>query len=779
MMATTPVVKRPQIRVLALVLFGLLPCCELPSAAALDPDWITVRLPIKPNAVQGFICDVQVINGYSEGYMPLRLTATSTVGKFAGDRSIRVSVVPRGPATPEPRASYSFDFLLPAGNTTASQTVYLPKYFEGGVFRISFSDADGVLDSYQALVATETPPRLQSPEPRITTTDWLTRIAVILPAASMGTNEPWARVPDMRTIEAGSAIDQDFARNYAGRLSDNAANNYLALQSLSTHQRMTADQAHTNWLGYESVDVVLIAFPVLQAMKENDAARFAAIRDWVSCGGVIWTYGVNEGDLGRCFGITSSPPSFTETVAPTEIDRAARRFTPEMRKSPLDIIRNPYNVGVTYGQPGTFVDPLQQFTGIGAGQQNHPAGLQPSVADLEDEIEKIEVEAGVVIGLKSPDPFPGSLLQWFVVRDLSGVNQTFRFRRGTSFVRGTALYWDWLIADVARPPVYTFLALLTGFVLLVGPISYHITRRAGRSYLMFIIAPVLAAITTLLLFGYGFVADGLGTKVRTRQITWSDAATGRASQLTRSTYFAAFRPGEGLRFPIDAAVYPVESVEMAFDGAMAGNQRIDRSIQLTDQQQILRGEFLPSRTQSQFFAYRPLGKFEGVSVVDTDRGLRIRNGCGSPLSQLILRLPDSTYWILRSPIASGELGWAEPLTPELASSELREMYRQAIPETPLGYSPNLRGSNAWYRYSNATGVLNALPMSWSQGNQDFGIYEKQLRTMLFDTAALPPGSYVGMVDPAEDATAVADATVVDSVHYVVGVHLTVVKGASK
>ena len=110
----------------------------------------------------------------------------------------------------------------------------------------------------------------------------------------------------------------------------------------------------------------------------------------------------------------------------------------------------------------------------------------------------------------------------------------------------TAEFKKWLVPGVAQPPVYVLVTLLTIFVILVGPVAYRRTTKAGRGHLMFVIAPVLAVVTTVSMFAYGLAADGVSTIARIRQITWVDGATGAAGERVRATYFAPISPGDGL-----------------------------------------------------------------------------------------------------------------------------------------------------------------------------------------------------------------------------------------
>lgn len=748
---------------------------------AVEADWKSAKLPIKPADVDGFTATVEVLNPASEGYMPIRITATSVVGTFPGDRPIEISVVPKYGATPKPNTTYRTSLTLPAGSVSISKTFYLPKYFEGGVFNVVLGDSNGPLKSYVASFNVRTSITSQAPDMLLAVSDWLTRFAIILPDPNAAVDQPWARVPDLRTLESMVSVDANYVSN-PKRQTDAEAKTYIEVQAKAASQLLTANTAHQSWLGYESIDVILIAMPTLQSMAENHPLRFKAVRDWVSCGGVLWTYAVpDRTTLADLFGVSSdqamnpSPAqrsSLFRSASSDPIDKALANYTPSNRTTSFEVVLDPYNYSNNFGgrQSGAS-DPIVPFQNAAPNAEQidpHPFLVQKSPDDYRSEIDRLHVEAGVVIGLKTADPFPGSLEQWFVIKNLSGANQVWRHRRGISVMRGSTQFWDWLMNNVARPPVYAFLALLSGFVLLVGPISYHFTRRAGRGYLMFIIAPVLASITTLMLFGYGFVADGFGTKARVRQITWVDGESGKASEMNRATYFAAFRPSGGLRFPIDAAVYPVLNTDDAIERDYSPVMRFNRSIELTDSEQIFRGEFLPSRTQSQFFSFRPLDKNVGL-LVEYEKGLwRVKNQFDASLNRAIIRMTDATYCMLPEPLGPGESVLLSSTADSKAMIAMREMYRDDQPLPPLGYAPGGTRSNNWYQLSTAQAVLTSLTPSWSNSGDDLGLYEARLRDYLSDKNQLPNHWFVGTLDVSNDASAVSGAQILESVHYVMG-----------
>ena len=74
---------------------------------------------------------------------------------------------------------------------------------------------------------------------------------------------------------------------------------------------------------------------------------------------------------------------------------------------------------------------------------------------------------------------------------------------------------------------------------------------------MLVTVPLGAGFVTLALFLYALIADGLDVRVRVRGVVEMDQKNGRMVSWSRQSYYAGLAPSQGLRFPANAAVYPI------------------------------------------------------------------------------------------------------------------------------------------------------------------------------------------------------------------------------
>lgn len=758
--------------IIALAMAVVLPVLSASGLSALGAEGrpTAVRLPRLAQQIDGFTCELRLVAPESFGYLPLRLDATATGGRFTADRTIAIRVLPLENLNwPQPKTDYELELKLREGEASATATYYLPKYFYGSGLEIVLSEAGKQLDGYDLKLGA-VPGSHQLVEE---TSRW-PRFAVILPDPQISSGADWERVPDTRTIDTAHVPDVAFLNSAEpGRLDDKDALENLIGNSIQTRQILYESQTHRRWLGYESVDVILVAFGVLERMRETDPERFTAIRRWVTCGGALWTYGVGDAaSLAEMFGAPA--PSAGEAASPQEIRLASMSLNPANSIPTLES-----SFAEVRGRGWT--DEERQFLAVDPGTWwgrlvvgGHPAAETVGASDIAERVFPQPVAAGIVVGIKDPDPFPGSLQLWHMVRHLTGSRQVWQLKQGRPVLGGTRAYWDWVLENVARPPVYAFLGVMSGFVLLVGPGAYYLTRRRGRTYLMFLIAPVLATVATLLLFGYGLVADGLGTQVRVRQITWSDGSgadgsVGNAARMTRSTYFAGLRPTEGLKFPLDAAVYPIvddEEGELDFADAPL---KLDRRITVNQEHQQFSGGFLPSRRQRQFIATRPIEDSGGIALTLAAGGAaRVRNEFPIRVLRLIVRDADGEYHIATDELPVGGEVAVQPMTANTAASNLRELYLTAPLEPPLGYYPSSRNRRRYHLTFQSTLERYLMDQSWFRPGLEAGLFESRLRIMLQDEREIPRGWFVGQAELTEEAIVVDGARPVASVHFIMG-----------
>lgn len=394
------------------------------------------------------------------------------------------------------------------------------------------------------------------------------------------------------------------------------------------------------------------------------------------------------------------------------------------------------------------------------------------------------VGAGSVIALAEDLQ---SDLDFGLLSRISDYKQSPMLQRGVDPLFGDSRYARWLIPGVSQPPVYTFIGALTLFVLLVGPLAYRWTSRSGRSHLMFLIAPLLAILTTVLMFTYSVLSDGFGTQIRIRQITWVDSRTGLASERTRATLFAGLSPREGLQFPAKAEVFPYPSIQLSPWRDLPTRVRDLRTkVSIDQDHQAFNQAVLPARTQTQFVTHQVRENLGSLELKNVPPAMSPKVSASDDLSspkknavRLVAELTSSFTFDLRNVVVRSEDGryWKTEALPAGGSAEAVWLSEEKDVSKELGTLYILNRPLGEVAVNRSGGKRKEIPDLITLENRQIdrntppttdGIFESMLERMLFVQGDLASGMFVGLSEPSKDAAPIDDSEVVQSVRYVMG-----------
>ncbi len=360
------------------------------------------------------------------------------------------------------------------------------------------------------------------------------------------------------------------------------------------------------------------------------------------------------------------------------------------------------------------------------------------------------------------------LAHWKIAARTIGDRASPMLRRGVDPLIGDRRFGRWLIPGVAQPPVYTFMGLLTAFVVLVGPVAYRQTAKSGRSYLMFAIAPALALFTTVAMFGYGIVSDGFGTVVRARQLTWVDGQSGDAGERIRTTYFAGVRPGDGLRFPGEAEVmgYP-EGSGLSWEELHQFGPETIGNVRVSEKSQVFDASFLPSRQQRQFVVHAPrrnVGCLRLTPDADAIMSPTLENQFEFEVRRVVVRDDRGRYWYCES-LQAGEEKTADPLSQKDASKMLGQVYNDYRPLSMVRETSQRQRQYDDEIYDIIVDTSRRLDAKVIVTE---GLFEHWLQQHLQTMGELPESHFVATADVTRDVLAVDQSELAASIRYLFG-----------
>ncbi len=517
------------------------------------------------------------------------------------------------------------------------------------------------------------------------------------------------------------------------------------------------DSLPLDWRGLQAMDVIAVDLKALVQLRDSQLPKYKAIRDWVLFGGtVVIRQCESEAALAAAFGHTL--PSAAALRDLHWIDDAVKehqRLTDELKSASVGILNGNLNEQ----------DRLELQSELSESLLRAEADAKVTPKIWSDSIFRLSLGAGQVIGLSQHDP--ETAVHWSIVSRIQSGWRSLALRRGVDPLLGDMRFRRWLIPGVAQPPVYTFMGLLTVFVILVGPVAYRQTTRSGRGYLMFIIAPILALVTTVSMFVYGIVADGFGTVARVRQITYVDGQSQDAVTRTRGSYFAGIRPADGLRFDASAEVlwYP-DGTEVDANALLKAELPPLGRVTIDSANQRFSSGVLPSREQRQFVVQQSLPQFGKVTATrkDDHSPLVVENSLAINLLDITIRDREGAFWIAEELPAGGRLQIAASTTKAYTSKRLGDLYNRQRLLEESGSSRR----NPFNRF--AVDTLSFLNQLMFPGDSDAidGAMEYWLKQNLQLGGSLPPGSFIATSAIDLRFIAVEGAELVQSIHFVTG-----------
>lgn len=577
-------------------------------------------------------------------------------------------------------------------------------------------------------------------------------------------------------------------QQWEGIVSGSAGIDDIHLFSSVKRQNMPRD-----WRALRSYDAILIHAADWDEMQPSDAPEAIALRDWTHAGGVLIVRDASPKPV--------VSPGASVDASPTEefLDTAPLSRIPARLEAYAQMDQQTLADQSPYFEIEDF-SAWQAWLPIGANLIRDSLSQYPaSRATAEAGVRSRRALAGMLIYLgPRVDDEPVQIVQWAAVDELMSWHRARLVRNGAEPILGSQRFYQWVIPGVAQPPVYTFMGLLGLFVILVGPVAYRKTAKAGRSYLMFAIAPALAMTTTAAMLGYGIISDGFGTRVRIRQITWVDGTTGDAFTRTRSTYFAGIQPADGLSFAPDAEItlYP-DNQSRSWESRLDERFELRGLVTATPEAIRLSREFLPSRQQRQFVVHRPsngwgriraesisadaesdhpnavVKKFEDGSAYSGPATMRVVSETASPMQELLICDSQKRYFFLKY-LAAGTTGEATRISREAASKRMGDMFKRQWLVSSIvgqGQTPSQQGSarrNTGDQGETTDLLTQQLSKLDSTVKPNEGVFEFELQQRMQLLADLPANSFLGISDLTADAVAIASSEVTDSIHYVFG-----------
>jgi hypothetical protein len=730
--------------------------CQLPILLAVQALWAGTGgvdvLPMGNRAPSGLrlAIDTRWVDG--TGYRPVTIRLLPVPpGRATADRRVRVVLAPRSWQTGLARTSVACTLELAQGSLFAERTIAVPCGDGWNSVRVdTYEDGRRLRDLSVAYLSWPVRGYYQWTE----ASPSIVIIAAQAPPRNLGVPPPSPNpqalpLPDIRALAGAVPLNR-----WTGVLDETAFQTSQPIESAAL-LRLLGDLPRLavlppvdlpdDWIAWTSVDLVIISWEDLRQLQQEFPAKWQALRSWAATGPGLCVFGVAA-----------------------DVDELAR-LERDVGLAPLVEASQPWG-GWSAPGPESFGKPLDHPGNLAFGQPSPMPADRTNVADLPPGAPHFltrPLEQGQLVALTVDPPFPGRGDIWsWLLTELGSQNLMWYRRHGLSLQRENREFWNWLIPGVGRAPVTAFVLLISLFVVAIGPVNYWWLRRHQRLYLLLVTVPAGAVCVTAGLMLYALAADGLSVRVRVRSLCDLDQRTGRAVNWSRQTYYAGIAPRDGLRFPADAAVYPLEF------RPTGGLPWEDGGLVNWDTGQHLARGYLPSRTTVQFLVVESRPSVKGLDFTGLADGTatpRVSNRLGVDVPRLVVRDLDGRCWSASDLAAAGSALLAA-VDPAAEARVWNQLLLPALPQYPEGFDPS--------QVENASAFLIGNFGAWRATADDQlpapslreGLLERRWQEVLAnDFVHLPPRGYLALVaEPVETSLGISGVRQEASIHVVRG-----------
>ena len=259
-------------------------------------------------------------------------------------------------------------------------------------------------------------------------------------------------------------------------------------------------------------------------------------------------------------------------------------------------------------------------------------------------------------------------------------------------IRNTARYWQGLpndsgAANTAMPvvenlkiPTRGIVIIMLAFIIVIGPVNLILLNRRKRRTWMLWTIPAISLATTLLVFAYSLLREGITPDTRIAGLTVLDQANHRAATIGAEAFYCPLTPSAGLHFD-----YGTEATPLVPVGYGSGSSR---EVDWTQSQHFQRG-WISARVPAHFHLRKPETRRERIQIVNENGKLQVVNSLGANIKSLWFADANKKIFEVKS-VAAGQSGGLIPsslaFAPEVtgANALLQELTFAARPDAVEG-----------------------------------------------------------------------------------------------
>ncbi len=269
------------------------------------------------------------------------------------------------------------------------------------------------------------------------------------------------------------------------------------------------------------------------------------------------------------------------------------------------------------------------------------------------------------------------------VDEITTITQRLKGRGWEAVAPGSdgSWYFQNMIMEVGKPPVWAFCAMVGIFGSVLGPGLLLFTSH--RRSLMIFLVPIFSLIATSLVIAYGVLHEGFDSHVRVTSVTHFDERSKLGFAWSRQNYFSALPPREGMKFGGDTFIRKVYDHE--FGGRVVGGidpRRSNRyNVYIADQQRWV-GSLRPRQHQQYLIGHPVSADHIPIQVkVDNEDQLQVTNLTDQLLPFVVLRGSATDYYLITD-LAPGQTQAGKEDTLDAVANQVSKLSSDMRPKVP-------------------------------------------------------------------------------------------------
>ncbi|HEX7654474.1 MAG TPA: hypothetical protein VF607_13285 [Verrucomicrobiae bacterium] len=181
------------------------------------------------------------------------------------------------------------------------------------------------------------------------------------------------------------------------------------------------------------------------------------------------------------------------------------------------------------------------------------------------------------------------------------------------------------VVENLKIPTRTIVVIMLAFVIVIGPVNIIYLNRIGRRTWMLWTIPAISVATTLLVFAYSLLREGITPNSRVDGITLINQASHHTATIGAEAIYCPLTPSAGLAFDYHTEATPLVSHEYG--------RGTERELDWSQSQHLSRG-WISARVPAHFHLRKPEIRRERIQVLTAEGRVQIINSLGARIKSL-------------------------------------------------------------------------------------------------------------------------------------------------